>query len=526
MKLLLTQEMSEADSRTINSGISGVFLMRRAGEQVANVVEELGRGPHTVISFAGPGNNGGDAIIAALLLGQRGYHVKLLMLTECRTLKGDARHMAELYKASGLPLHENISNWPASELANHLDPGATLIDGLLGAGLDRPLQPPLSNIVIEMNKHNGPIIAVDVPTGVNGNSGCAMAQNNTVIKATKTVTFFRPKPGHYLMPGRELCGELQVRDIGIPKRVLDQIAPKTELNSPGIWQKAANAAARKVQRSSAHKYDNGACLVIGGDDTMLGAATLSSNAALRGGAGLVTVAINRPDHPPAKLFSTVMTTKRPGADGVNEIIQNRKISAALIGPGCLPDEETRALVTSLMSLDIALVLDAGALSAFKDQSGEFIKALKQRSNQQTILTPHEGEFKKLSKGGSDHKENREGVSLGQNDEKMPEGKLAAAQRAATETGAVVILKGTDTVIAAPDGRAAINNNAPATLATAGTGDVLAGMVLAALARGYKAYEAAARAVYLHGAVAAHIGHTLVADDIIDSIPIVEADLAI
>jgi hydroxyethylthiazole kinase-like uncharacterized protein yjeF len=506
--------MRRADQYAIQSGISGFHLMARAGQAVAEVVENLGFGPHRVLAFAGPGNNGGDAFRAAQLLAERGYKVNLCSLKQIEGLTGDARQMAARYHAANLPLIDGLpyDDFSTEEsqawLKTLFKPEGqhsklTIIDGLLGAGLDRALSSPISDIVDTINNHKGAVVAIDVPTGLNGDTG---GGDGTMLQASHTISFFTAKPGHYLLPGKTLCGKLIISDIDIPARALSAIAPQTVLNSPAIWQ--ANASLNPQQ--PAHKYDNGATLIISGDQTMVGAATMAANAAIRGGAGLVTIALPDPSSPPHNLLSAVMTTKRPSLDSravegeeqthVSKLLTDKKISAALMGPGCEPNAQTRNLTLALLLENAAIVLDAGALTAFKEEREGLVAALQSRPVAQTVLTPHEGEFKRLF--GPFEKE----------------GKLAAARRAAKLTGAVIILKGADTVIAAPSGDAAINNNAPATLATAGTGDVLAGLVLANLARGLPSFKAACRAVWHHGAAATFIGKRLVADDLIHALP--------
>lgn len=499
MQLLSTREMSEADRLTIASGIPGLYLMERAGEAVAEAVEARQLGPHRVLALAGPGNNGGDAWIAAHKLAERGYQVQLLSYGRLSELKGDAREMAERYKSAGLPFTENLQKMSPAEVTPCLSPQMTIIDGIFGAGLARPVTGDLAALITHLNdytsQHQAALIAIDVPTGLSGDSGQILG---AAFQATTTVTFFRPKPGHYLLPGRQLCGELLVSDIGIPERQLDIIRPQTCLNTPSLWQAAAH-------RPAAHKYQNGNAVIISGRAEMQGAAALAANAALRAGAGLVTTALEDPARPPATLLAAVMTAEKPEPAALSDWVGERRFTSLLIGPGSAPDGETRQRVTSCLATEAAIVLDAGALSAFEEEAANLISTLKARAASPAILTPHEGEFRRLF--GNLIEEN---------------GRLKAARKAAVETGAVIILKGADTVIAAPDGRAAINNNAPPTLASAGTGDVLAGITLACLARGYPAFEAAARAVYLHGAAANHIATRLAADDLIAALPAAEA----
>lgn len=519
MELLTIREMRQSDAKTIEFAVDGLFLMEQAGAAVAAAVEAFGVGPCHVIVFAGPGNNGGDAFIAARDLLYRGYKISIFTTCPLFKLRGDAREAANLYlnavkqcqmgRAGAVDNHEAviIEKIDLTLIRNKLQQSDLIIDGLFGAGLDRDIEAELRELVTEINDAGIPVIAIDVPSGVNGDSGkiygCA-------IKATKTVTFFRPKPGHYLLPGRELSGELIIKNIGISDRVLNEINPQYSLNMPSLWKKALPKRA-----VGTHKYHQGALLVVGGDKTMRGAAVLSSNAAIRASIGLVTLTRNTKDlQPHPNSFSAIMQChitpdEEQGAHLWNELINKRKITAALIGPGAKPDEATRVKTLNLLKAPCHCVIDAGALAAFSDNPQNLFNTIGDRSNKEgsasdarhTILTPHTGEFKYL---------------FGAIGEKQS--KIDAALKAARKSGAVIILKGADTIIASPDGRAAVNNNAPATLATAGTGDVLAGITAALLAKNIPPFEAACAAVYFHGECANAIGTSLVADDLIDLLP--------
>ena len=315
------------------------------------------------------------------------------------------------------------------------------------------------------------------------------------------MTFFRRKPGHLLLPGRLNCGEVTLADIGIKDAVLDDVEPQTFANAPALW-----LPAYRWPRLAGHKYDRGLALVVSGPKSATGAARLAARGALRAGAGLVTlaspsdaVAVN------AAQLTAVMIEPFEGAAGLAAIMSDRRKNAALIGPGAGLDEVTRDAVKTLLESGAGVVLDADALSAFADQAEGLFGAVSGRASA-TVLTPHEGEFARLF-----------GDFEGS--------KLERARRAAERAGAVVVLKGADSVIAAPDGRAAINENAPAWLATAGAGDVLAGFIAAHLAQGMPAFEAAAAAVWLHGAAAKAFGPGLIAEDLPESLPQVLSDLA-
>ena len=497
-QLLSISEMSKADRLTIKSGIPGAFLMQRAGAGVAETAEALNLGPSQVVLIAGPGNNGGDAFVAANELNQRGFPVELYLLGKVAQLKGDASLMAARFIEAGGEIKENAAKQNSEPLLAALRSADIIIDGLFGAGLDRPLEGKLLTIVKAINEQStqenpATVIAIDIPSGIHGDTGQVMGG---AIQAHHTVTFCRPKPGHYLYPGRAHCGELTVTDIGIPERIVATLAPQTALNTPLAWQ-----AALISPPADSHKYNNGAALVVCGDPHMLGATTLAANAAAKTGAGLVTLALPAAAKPSLQLLTAIMTAELNSDPRWADLINARKITAALYGPGAPPEGATRTHVTALAKQPIGLVLDAGALSAFAEQPDDLFKLLKDRAPHPTILTPHEGEFARLF-----------GPAIQQH------GKLAATKEAASKCGAILILKGADTVIAAPDGRALINCTAPPTLATAGTGDVLAGMSTALLAQKIPAFEAAAAAVWLHAKAATLLGRRMVADDLIDHIP--------
>jgi NAD(P)H-hydrate epimerase len=307
-------------------------------------------------------------------------------------------------------------------------------------------------------------------------------------RATLTVTFFRKKPGHLLMPGRALCGETVLADIGLPDWVLDAVRPATFENGPALWR-----AAFPRLDPAGHKYRRGHALVWGG--AMTGAARLAARAAARAGAGLVTLAAPPATWPVfATALESVIVAEAEGAEGWAALLADKRRNAVLVGPGAGQGTAVRRAVLAALGAGRAAALDADALTVFAEDRAALLGAIAGP----TVMTPHEGEFARLFDPAG--------------------GKLAAARRAAAESGAVVLLKGPDTVIAAPDGRAAINADAPPTLATAGTGDVLAGIAVALLAQGMPAFEAAGAAAWLHGAAARHVGRKLVAEDLVAALP--------
>ena len=488
IELLSNSEMAQADRLTITGGMPGIQLMERAGRAVADAVLAQARAGGRIVVVAGPGNNGGDGFVAARLLSERGYSVDVMLVGEAGRLNGDAALAAKRWSG---PL---AAGDPAG-----LAGAQTVIDALFGAGLDRTVEG-LPRVMIEaMNEQPAPVVAVDLPSGINGTSGARMG---AAVKAARTVTFFRKKPGHVLLPGRLQCGAVSVADIGIRQTVLAEIAPKTFENVPALWRSHF-----PVPSDAGHKYDRGHAVVASGASWSTGAARLAARGALRAGAGLVTIASPR-DAIGINAAANLAVMVRPvdGARELTEFLSDRRLNAFAIGPGAGVGEETRELVLAAVAGNRAVVLDADAITSFSHEPERLAEALLRRRGQATILTPHEGEFLRY---------------FGALDEQTKVGsKLDRARLAAPLTGAIVLLKGADTVVAAPDGRAAIAANAPPYLATAGAGDVLAGIIAGLLAQGMPAFEAANAAVWLHGEAALRFGPGLIAEDLPEILPVV------
>jgi hydroxyethylthiazole kinase-like uncharacterized protein yjeF len=350
-----------------------------------------------------------------------------------------------------------------------------------------------------VNAQAAPVLAVDLPSGINGSTGAVMG---TAIRAVQTVTFFRKKPGHLLMPGRGCCGTVSVAPIGIPDTVLARIGPRTFENLPELWRDKFC-----LPRVQGHKYDRGHAVVVSGPVWSTGAARLAARGALRAGAGLVTIASPR-EALTVNAATNLAIMVRPvdGAAELTHFLGDPRLNALAIGPGLGVDDATCDLVLAALAGDRAVVLDADAMTAFATAPERLAAAVTARNERATILTPHEGEFSRYFN------------SL---DDKTKVGpKLDRARRAAALIGAVIVLKGPDTVVAAPDGRASIAANAPAFLATAGAGDVLSGIVTGLLAQGVPAFEAACGAVWLHGEAARGFGPGLIAEDLPEQLPAV------
>jgi len=492
LELLTAAQMAEADAATIARGIPGLELMERAGDAVARAASEMAVDAGHIDVLCGPGNNGGDGFVAARLLRQSGFIVRLYCLVERSALTGDAAAMAARWDGDVLPLGAFAPN-----------ENALVIDALFGAGLSRPLTGAVRDLIALVNESSSPVLAVDLPSGIDGTTGyeCGIS-----LKADRTVTFFRRKPGHLLYPGRGRCGDIVCAGIGIPAGVLGEIAftPGQWVNAPGLWRETLPSPSERD-----HKYSRGHAVVVSGPAQMTGAARLGARAALRAGAGAVTVA----SHPGAMMvnashLTAVMLARIEGPAGLTELLRDTRMNTVLVGPGAGVTDRTRALVDVVLESGAHVVLDADALTVHGDAPEALFSRIKARSSHAcTVMTPHEGEYTRLF--GAE-----------------PGSRLDRARASSRKSGAIVILKGADSVIAAPDGRTAITNNAPATLATAGSGDVLAGFVAGLLAQGMPGFEASCAAVWLHGAAATAFGPGLIAEDLPEMLPSVLAALEI
>ena len=476
--LLTPQQMSEVDRLTIAGGTPGIVLMENAGRAVADAVAR--RWPRqNLLVLCGPGNNGGDGFVAARILAERGWPVRLALLGARETLKGDAAAAAARWTGPVEPLT------PAA-----IGDARLVIDAIFGAGLARPVEGAAAEVIKAVHAIQVPVIAVDVPSGVDGTSGAVWG---IAPKAALTVTFFRRKPGHLLLSGRGYCGETLVAPIGISDAALDKVCPEVAANHPDWWRDDF-----PWSLPESHKYTRGHVLVAGGA-VMTGASRLAARAAARLGAGLVTVAAPEPTWQIYAAALTGVIVQPAGTiDAFRALLADPRRNAALIGPGAGVGQETHDKVLAALGAEKRIVLDADALSSFADNAEVLFGAIRSPC----VLTPHEGEFARLFGSVVD----------------ASGSKLERARRAARLSGAVVLLKGNDTVIAAPDGRAAINEGAPPNLATAGSGDVLAGIVTGLLAQGMPGFEAAAAAVWLHADAASRFGPGLVAEDLIGRLP--------
>ena len=486
--LLSVEAMYRADAAAVEAGVPGVELMEAAGAAVAGaLMERWSQRP--VLILCGPGNNGGDGFVAARYLSEAGWPVRLALLGARDKLSGDAATQAERWRGAVEPLSDE---WLAE--GPGLDDAGIVVDALFGAGLSRPLGGPLPAIVAAVTEQGLPVVAVDVPSGLSGDGGTVLG--DAAFQAAVTVTFVCKKPGHVLLPGRLHCGDIVVADIGTPRGVIEVAGVDTWENAPALWLDRV-----PWRRLTDHKYRFGHALVLGGDP-VTGAGRLAARGALRVGAGLVSIACTRESWPIyAVSVPSVITTVMDQLDDFTALLADPRKNAVLIGPGSGLSDATRRHTLAALGADKAVVLDADALTAFADQPDALFDAIKDP----TVLTPHEGEFARLF-----------GDLTGD--------KLGRTRAAAARSGAVLLLKGGDSVIAAPDGRAVINANATADLATAGSGDVLAGLVTGLLAQGLDGFDAACAATWIHGAAGAAFGPGLIAEDLPDLVPPVLSQL--
>lgn len=477
--------MGRVDRAAALSGLDSYGLMQRAGAAVAAAALRLHPEVLRFVALAGPGNNGGDAYVAARELVISGAPVVVYVLGRQEALKGDAARACNACPVAGQPL-----------ASYNPQPGDVIVDGLFGAGLDRPVSAEVAAIIEAVNALELPVIAADLPSGLCGRTGRVLG---AAFRACHTVTFMAKKPGHLLLPGRSLCGTLEVFDIGIPRRLLAIEAEDIFENGLALWRDHLPRLG-----AESHKFRRGHLGVFSGGPTATGAARLSVMAGLKAGAGLVTLAAPRASlSASAAHLTAIMLKEIDDPADLNRWADDPRLSAFVLGPGFGVGEKARDFVLSLK--DRPLVLDADGLTSFAEEPDRLFAAFRE-TEAPRVLTPHEGEFARLFAD----------IAANENLGKVEKAKVAAAR-----AQAVVIYKGGDSVIAAPDGRVAINANAPADLATAGSGDVLAGITGGLLAQGMPAFEAAAAAVWIHGEAGHAAGRGLTAEDLLTVIRLPE-----
>ena len=462
-ELLTSSEMKRAEQLASVAGLSGAVLMERAGYAVARSVQSLVQTGGNILVVCGPGNNGGDGFVAGQILSDRGYNVELVFLGFLENLVGEALSAALSWQGPIV----------SAEQANILDTDI-VVDGLFGSGLSRDIVGENRILIERINASGKRVVAIDVPSGVDSDTGQVRGIS---IRATRTVTFFRQRPGHFLYPGKVQCGDIEVADIGISDTCLSLINPKTSLNMPELWPNAL-----LPPREDGHKYSRGHLVVVSGGIENTGAARLAADAALRVGAGLVTVAspsdalaIN------AAALTDVMVRRSDGVDGLVALIGDQRRNAFVIGPGN----------------------GIGSLTSFEGRLDELSCLIDEQHQNLVVATPHEGEFVRLFRSQT------EIISL--------DSRIERVRAAASFLGIVFVLKGPDTLVAAPDGRVVINTNGTPWLATAGSGDVLSGIIGGLLAQRCDAFTAASAGVWLHAEAGRQIGPGLAARDLADGL---------
>ncbi|HEX4077605.1 MAG TPA: NAD(P)H-hydrate dehydratase [Rhizomicrobium sp.] len=484
-QILTVAQAYAADLYAAKHGVASRTLMENAGRAVADEIVRRWPVCSTAV-LCGPGNNGGDGFVVARLLAERGWPVRVALLVGRDRLKGDAAAAAARWPGEISPLGPDF-----------LHDAPLVVDALFGAGLARPLEGAARDVAIALNASKVSVAAVDVPSGLHGDLGRPLeCKEGIAVQAELTVTFFRKKSAHVLMPGRLLCGDVIVADIGIPAAALETIQPRIFENTPALWGRRF-----PWPQPLGHKYGRGHAVVVSGPAHATGAARMAARGALRAGAGLVSVA-SPPDAVPVNAASLTAIMVKPfaGAAGLSHLLEDARLNAVVIGPGCGTGRPTQELVAAVLAGKAAAVLDADALTSFAGDPGNLFRQLRERA----VLTPHAGEFARVFPGVLDRAPSR----------------IEAARVAAAAAGCTVLLKGPDTVVAAADGRVAVNTNAPPTLATAGAGDVLSGIIGGLLAQGLDSFSAASAGAWLHGEAAARFGYGLIAEDIAEQLPAV------
>jgi NAD(P)H-hydrate epimerase len=491
-EILGVAEHAMLDQLAVHSGVALETLMENAGRQVANEIAKRWP-PQPTFVLSGPGNNGGDGYVVARHLKARGYRVTVLTVGDHSALRDPAKGMAAQWDGTA-------DAWRNTGTVRR----GLYVDAIYGAGLNRAIPEDMAAYWYLVRSADCPIVAIDVPSGLHGDKAAFLDRHDW--SADLTVTFFRKKPAHVLMPGRKSCGEIVVVDIGVPVGLIQALAEvEHEGALPGLAFAHENEAPDFLPETETdrHKYQRGHVVAVCGPALATGAARMAAHAALRTGAGLATLAASAEaalvcaHHVTAEM---VAETASPGA--LRALILERRVTATVVGPGLPAVPETWDTIQICLGVEAGCVLDAGALTAFQGSPATLFDMIKAKPGAGVVLTPHDGEFERLFPGLR----------------KRAVNKFEAAKLAAQQAGAVVVLKGADTVIASPEGAARVNVNAPPWLATAGSGDVLAGIIAGLMAQGTRPFQAARAGVWLHGAAGTALGPGLIATDLPDILP--------
>jgi len=523
MKIVTSEEMRAIDGKTIDEyGISGIVLMENAGRAVARRIEEV-YGRKRIVVISGSGNNGGDGMVVARDLHNEGWDVKVFLVTAPRNLNGDALTQYEAARRCGVPVRAigEFLSAPDSALRSH----SLIVDAILGTGLSKPVTGTLSEVISCINQSALPVVSVDIPSGVSSDNGQVMG---CAVKADCTVTFGLPKRGHILYPGAELRGRLFVEDIGFPRELIEGEFSVDLIDREEVITMIPD------RRPYSNKGDYGHVLIVAGSRGKTGSAMMVGRACLRAGAGLVTLGV---PESLADIFQSRVTEEMAlplpdRGDGTlsekayGEIIDFVEKSADVlaVGPGIGASEDTSRLLKSLIkNCTCPMVIDADGINSLRGERNVLKKA-----KSPVILTPHPGEMARLL-GASDMKsvgskakspgEGRSAVSISD----IEKDRINTASSFAKETGTFLVLKGAPTVISSPDGFSYINSTGNPGMATAGTGDVLTGIISGLLGQNRDPLRACILGVYLHGlagdlAVAEKGLHSMISTDIIEKLP--------
>ncbi len=558
LKVATAKEMQQIDRVTIEKyGVAGTILMERAGLAVVSRINELffqstgvrsqesgvkirnrqrrtDNGQRTtIIVLAGSGNNGGDGLVIARILHNQGRNVKVFLTARPVDLKGDAKvnyKIAARFGVEILPMKDFLTY--RSSLINH---HCIIVDALLGTGLSKAVRPPLSDVIKKVNRMSSPVVSVDIPSGISSDTGQVMG---CAVKAQHTVSFGLPKRGHLLYPGAEYTGKLYIEDIGFPQALLD--SERIRVNLP---ERSDVSSLLPERPGYSHKGTYGHVLLIAGSKGKTGAAFMAAKTCLRAGAGLVTIGV------PESLINIFQsrvteemilplpdkgngTLSYKASDSILEFLKQR-VSVLAIGPGISIDDEISRLVSLLVSKsDVPMVMDADAINAVAGRYDSFLSrtSVLKKGRAPIILTPHPGEMARLlgqstlqtTGGQAEHPPNYRRAGRAQS---IEQDRINTAISFAKKTKTYLVLKGVPTVIATPDGRAFINSTGNPGMATAGTGDVLTGMISAFLAQRLIPQDASILGVYMHGLIGDIVAekkgkHSLIASDIINAIPAV------